>query len=189
MNGRKFFKTFNLLIEILKKLFLILPKFVIRFLFSIFSSGSSNFLVFTRYLLLSRLCKSIGHNVYTGPNIVLKHAEKLSLGKNVSIHAGCYIDAGGFIDIGDNVSIAHMSSIISFDHSYDDINVPIKYNPLQYKKVTINNDVWIGCGARILSGVNIGSRSIVAAGAVVTKDVPENSLVVGVPARVIKRIN
>lgn len=189
MNGRIFFKRYIVVIRIMQILLSFLPRVLISFFYSIVSSGSSNFLIFVRFLLLSRLCKHIGPNFFSGPNIVFKHIEKLSLGENVSIHAGCYLDANGFIEIGDNVSIAHMSSIISFDHSYDNANVPIKYNPLKLKKVIINNDVWIGCGARILSGVNIGSRSIVAAGAVVTCDVPENTIVAGVPARVIKRIN
>lgn len=66
--------------------------------------------------------------------------------------------------------------------------VPIKYNKLKYRKVEISDDVWIGCGCRVLSGVVIGKRSIVAAGSVVNKIVNSNIIVGGVPAKEIKEI-
>ena len=89
------------------------------------------------------------------------------------------------IEIGDNVSIAHGVSILSFDHGYADPALPFRDNPVILKKVTIGDNVWIGCGVRILKGVEIGSGSIVAAGAVVTRNVPPGVIVAGVPARVL----
>lgn len=113
---------------------------------------------------------------------------KLTLGNNVSIHPLCYIDAAGEIFIGDNVSIAHCSTIISTNHTWKDVDIPIKYNPEKFGKVIINEDVWVGCGCRILSGVTVKKRSVIAAGSVVNKDVESNTIVGGVPAKVIKEI-
>ena len=108
----------------------------------------------------------------------------------------CYIDGCGGIEIGDNVSIAHSTSIVSFNHTYEKVDIPIKYNPISCGYIyiyndfcSVYNDVWIGCGVRILSGVTIGNRSIVAAGSVVTANVTPYTLVGGIPAKFIKQIN
>src|SRR5690606_10684526 len=103
-------------------------------------------------------------------------------------HSNCYIDANGEVEIGNNVSIAHNSTILSTNHDWSDITVPIKYNPVTYGKVLISNDVWVGCGCRILAGVHIQSRSIIAAGAVVNKNVSPKTIVGGVPAKLIKQL-
>jgi acetyltransferase-like isoleucine patch superfamily enzyme len=107
----------------------------------------------------------------------------LRIGQFVSIHRWCYIDAVGDITIGNDVSIAHSSSILSFDHTWADASRPIRDNPIRLAPVNIANDVWIGCGVRILAGVSIGQRCIVAAGAVVVNDVPNGTVAGGVPAR------
>lgn len=110
------------------------------------------------------------------------------MGNNVSIHDFCYIDAVGGITVGDNVSIAHGSSLISFNHGWNDASLPIKYNPVTQAPIVIEDDVRVGCGVRIMPGVVLGSRSVIAAGSVVVKDVPPNTLVGGIPAKVIKNI-
>ena len=101
----------------------------------------------------------------------------------------CYLDGCGGISIGDNVSIAHNTSLISFNHTHKQKNIPIKYNPIECGHIYIERDVWIGCGTRILSGVSIGTRAIVAAGSVVNKNVEEFSIYGGVPSKLIKYIN
>ena len=101
----------------------------------------------------------------------------------------CYIDGAGGIEIGNDVSIAHSSSILSTNHTWNDVTVPIKYNKETFSKVTIENDVWIGCGCRILAGVTLHERSVIAAGAVVTSTVESNSVYGGIPAKLIKKIN
>ncbi len=141
-----------------------------------------------RYSLLRSMARRCGLNVMVGPHVEIRSPENLSIGDNVSIHRGCYIDATGDVVIGNDVSIAHSTSILSFEHTWNDSNKPIKDNPSKLKAVSIENDVWVGCGVRILAGVRIESRSIVAAGAVITKDVPATSIVGGVPARVLKSI-
>ncbi|MGE0278750.1 MAG: DapH/DapD/GlmU-related protein [Nitrospiraceae bacterium] len=141
-----------------------------------------------RYVVAATLAKRISDNVLFGKYVAVLGWEELELGQNVSIHRNAYIDATGGIVIGDNVSIAHDVSLISFEHGYEDLGQPIKYNRLKLRPILIEEDVWIGCGARILSGVTIGRRSIVGAGAVVVSDIPSGSVVGGVPAKVLKKI-
>jgi acetyltransferase-like isoleucine patch superfamily enzyme len=142
-----------------------------------------------RYIILKSLVKECGDNVRTGKNVTILHPENLILGKNISIHSNCYIDAAGGICIGNNVSIAHNSSILSSGHTWDNREVPIKYNEIKLSPSIIKDDVWIGCGCRILGGVEISSRVIIAAGAVVNKNCEPDALYGGIPARLIKKIN
>lgn len=136
-----------------------------------------------RYVWAMRLFKSVGSNVRIGPGCTIHHWDRIECGSNVSIHERTYVDARGGIQIGDNVSIAHASSLLAFDHSWDDPNTPIKYNPLVVKDIRIEDDVWLGCGVRILSGVHLPSRTIVAAGAVMTTGEYEPGIYGGVPGR------
>lgn len=112
----------------------------------------------------------------------------LRLGSRISVHPKCYIDATGGVRIGNDVSIAHHATIMSTTHTFTDGTVTIRDQPVASAPTVIEDDVWIGAGSRILAGVTIGSHSIVAAGAVVTRDVPSGVIVGGVPARVLKQI-
>lgn len=138
--------------------------------------------LFFRYVWLCMKTERCGRNVYIAISAVIKNLSNLRLGSNVSIHDFCYIDAAGVIDIGSNVGIAHGVSILSTNHTWEDRSTPITYNPLKILHVTIGDDIWIGCGARILAGSRIGSRSVIAAGAVVTKRLDPDGLYTGVPA-------
>lgn len=141
-----------------------------------------------RYVLLSKLGNGVGKNVSVKEDVYMHNVDMMRIGDNVSIHEMCYINACGGLSIGSNVSIAHGTSILTFNHTWDIPSLPVKYNPTRMAAVTIGDDVWIGCGVRIMAGIHIGSRSIIAAGSVVTKDVPPHTMVGGVPARVIKEI-
>lgn len=138
-----------------------------------------------RYLCLQRLCRKCGDNVYIGRFVTFRYLENVSIGSNVSIHTGCYLDACGGIDIGSEVSIAHQSSVLSSTHSFGDRHIPIRENPMELGRVVIKDDVWVGCGVRILSGVTIGSRTVVGAGTVVNKSIG-GGIYVGVPARMVR---
>ena len=141
-----------------------------------------------RYAYLKSLAKFVGANVYVGRFVIFKSIEMVSFGSNLSIHDFCYIDATGGIEIGNNVSIAHQCSLISFNHTWSDLSIPIKYNIIEKGRILIEDDVWIGCGVRVMPGVRIGKRSVIAAGSIVISDVPAGVVMAGVPARIIKNI-
>lgn len=94
----------------------------------------------------------------------------------------------GPVKIGNHVNLAQGITVTALNHNFDDTNKRIDEQGVCTKAVTIEDDVWIGANAVILPGVTIGNHCVVAAGAVVTKDVPPHSLVAGVPAKVIKQI-
>jgi acetyltransferase-like isoleucine patch superfamily enzyme len=109
----------------------------------------------------------------------------IKLGKNVFINHLCsFLDLGGII-IEDGVMIGPRVSITSENHPADTST----RNTLIPAKVIIKRNAWIGAGATILPGVTIGENAVVAAGAVVTKDVPDNTIVGGVPAKVLKHLH
>ena len=94
----------------------------------------------------------------------------------------------GPVDIGNHVNLAQGITVTALNHNFSDTNKRIDEQGVSTNPVTIEDDVWVGANAVILPGVTIGEHCVVAAGAVVTKDVPPHSLVAGVPAKVIKKI-
>ena len=94
----------------------------------------------------------------------------------------------GPVEIGSHVNMAQGITVTALNHNFDDTEKRIDEQGVSTNPVTIEDDVWIGANAVILPGVTIGNHCVVAAGAVVTKDVPPHSLVAGVPAKVIKQI-
>ena len=94
----------------------------------------------------------------------------------------------GPVKIGHHVNLAQGITVTALNHNFDDTNKRIDEQGVSTNAVTIEDDVWIGANAVILPGVTIGTHCVVAAGAVVTKNVPPHSLVAGVPAKVIKQI-
>ena len=108
---------------------------------------------------------------------------RMKIGKNIIINKGTTILSPGIVEIEDNVLIAPEVKITTVDHDLSD-----RHNLFHFKKVTLRENAWICMGAIICPGVTIGRNAVVAAGAVVTKDVPDNTVVGGNPARVIKTI-
>ena len=94
----------------------------------------------------------------------------------------------GPVTIGSHVNLAQGITVTALNHNFEDTNLRIDEQGISTTPVTIEDDVWIGANAVILPGVHIGNHCVVAAGAVVTKDVPAHSLVAGVPAKIIKQI-
>jgi acetyltransferase-like isoleucine patch superfamily enzyme len=94
----------------------------------------------------------------------------------------------GPVTIGSHVNLAQGITVTALNHNFPDAEKRIDEQGVSTAPVTIEDDIWIGANATILPGVSIGQHSVVAAGAVVTKDVPPHSLVAGVPAKVIKQI-
>ena len=101
---------------------------------------------------------------------------------------GIHCTVIGPVCIGHHVNLAQGITVTALNHNFADTNRRIDEQGISTRPVVIGDDVWIGANAVILPGVTIGRHVVVAAGAVVTKDVPENTIVAGVPAKVIKKI-
>jgi len=115
----------------------------------------------------------------------------LKIGDNFSMQLNCHIGCIESIEIGDNVLLG--SKVYITDHFHgnitkDDIDVPPILRPLSSKPVKIGNNVWIGDNVCIMPGVTLGNNVIVGANAVVTKSFPDNTVIAGVPARIIKTL-
>lgn len=118
--------------------------------------------------------------------LILTYGGNIKIGDSCSINPYTVLYGHGNLTIGNNVLIAGHCLIIPANHNFDDISMPISKQGLTKKGIVIEDDVWIGSGCRILDGVRIGKGAVVAAGAVVNKDVPSFAVVGGVPARIIK---
>lgn len=134
------------------------------------------------------LSKITGSNIHESTSVFtpsyINYGKNIKIGKNVFINFNCtLLDLGGII-IEDNVLIAPNVSLLSEAHPIE----PENRQSLVPGLVHIRKNVWIGANATILPGVTIGENSIVASGAVVTKDVPDNTIVGGVPAKAIKTL-
>ncbi|MDE6029797.1 MAG: sugar O-acetyltransferase [Clostridiales bacterium] len=118
------------------------------------------------------------------PPFYADYGGNITVGKNVFINSGCCFQDQGGIEIGDDVLIGQQVVIATLNHDL----APAKRANMLPAPVKIGNGVWIGAHATILAGVTIGDGAVVAAGAVVTKDVPANTVVGGVPAKAIKTV-
>ena len=94
----------------------------------------------------------------------------------------------GPVIIGSHVNLAQGITITALNHNFNDSEKRIDQQGISTKEVVLEDDIWVGANAVILPGVTIGKHAVVAAGAIVTKDVPPHSLVAGVPAKVIRQI-
>lgn len=138
-----------------------------------------------RWVVLKLFLRRIDGWVWFRDNVTIWFPEGVSIGAGSMVGENCFLDGYGGLTIGRNVLIAHNSSLIAEDHGFASRKVPIRYQPKTAAPIVVEDDVWIGCGARILKGVRIGTGAIVAAGAVVTRDVPPYAIVGGVPAKVL----
>ena len=135
--------------------------------------------------LLSQITGSeIDESVAVFAPLFINYGKHTKIGKNVFINFDCvFLDLGG-ITIEDNVLIAPKVSLLSEGH----VISPNERQSLVPGHIHIKKNAWIGAGAAILPGVTVGENAIVAAGAVVSKDVPANAIAGGVPAKIIKKI-
>lgn len=189
VRGRDKFNKYKSVIYLISRFYSVFPKRIQSKALIRHRKTTGNSGLVIRYALLKNLAKSIGDNVMIQPDVYLFNVQELSIGSNVSIHPMTYIEAYGGISIGDDVSIAHGTTIMAVTHNYDDLSVPIKDQGVLGLSITIERNVWIGAKATVLGGNTIGEGGIVGAGAVITKDVTKNSVVAGVPAKIIKERN
>lgn len=116
--------------------------------------------------------------------LYINYGKHTKMGKNIFINFDCvFLDLGG-ITIEDNVQIAPKVSLLTESHPLN----PNERQSLIPKPIHIKKNAWIGANATILQGITIGENAVVAAGSVVTKDVPDNVVVGGIPAKIIKKI-
>lgn len=155
--------------------------------------GSATIEDYTKIDALSKEGITIGNNFSIGRNSIIECTgvlrelgESLEIGENVGIAANAFIAVRGKLKIGSNTIFGPGVSIHTENHNFDKIDIPIRLQGATRKGVTIGEDCWIGSKVTILDGVNIGNHVIVAAGAVVNKDIPDYSIVGGVPAKIIK---
>ena len=118
--------------------------------------------------------------------VVIKcYGGKVNIKQNVFIGEYVIIYGHGGIEIGANSLIAMHTCIVSSNHTIPDKNTLIRSQPDLLLPVKIGSDVWIGAGVKVLGGVTIGNGCVIGAGAIITKDLPNYSIAVGVPAKVI----
>jgi acetyltransferase-like isoleucine patch superfamily enzyme len=118
--------------------------------------------------------------------VVASYGGDISIGNNVSVNPYTVIYGHGGLVIGENTRIAAHCVIVPSNHNYQDAGVLIADQGLSTKGISIGSDCWIAAGVKILDGVHIGNGCVIGAGSVVTKDIPEWSVAVGAPAKVIK---
>ena len=138
-----------------------------------------------RELFSKLIGKKVDDEFRVFPPFHTDFGKNIHLGKNVFINSGCKFQDQGGIYIGDDVLIGHNVVLATLNHEED----PEKRGNLCPTPIRIGNKVWIGSNATILPGVRIGDGAIIAAGAVVIKDVSEKTVVGGVPAKILKKID
>lgn len=132
----------------------------------------------------------IGAGTFIDQGVIIRPlGGSILIGNNCAIHAYSVLYGGGGLAIGNDVLIAAHTLIIPSNHVYQDSNRLIREQGLSLSGIVIEDDVWLGAGSRILDGVVIAKGTVVGSGAVVTRSTEANTVVAGVPARVIaKRI-
>ena len=126
-----------------------------------------------------------GHNLI-GHGSVFQGSSLIEFGEGTYCAGHCIIASNERVSIGKNVMIADMVSIRDTDHQVSQCDIPMVNQGIKTRPVIIEDDVWIAHGVIILKGVTVGTGSVLAAGSVVTRDVPPYAVVAGVPARVIR---
>jgi acetyltransferase-like isoleucine patch superfamily enzyme len=135
--------------------------------------------------LFSKLIgKPVDESFSMFPPFTTDFGKNIIIGKNVFINSGCRFQDQGGITIGDGTLIGHNVVLATLNHDI----APEKRSIIHPASIRIGKNVWIGSSVTVIAGVTIGNNAIIAAGAVVTKDVPANTIVGGVPAKVIKTL-
>ena len=114
------------------------------------------------------------------------HEGLISIGAKTVMGQECTISAFQHVSIGRECVIADRVMLIDFDHGMVEVDRPVRLQGIYKRDVRVGNNVWIGYGACILRGVTVGDNAVIGTNAVVTRDVPDNAVVGGVPARVIR---
>jgi acetyltransferase-like isoleucine patch superfamily enzyme len=114
------------------------------------------------------------------------HEGELSIGAKTVLGQDCTVSAYQHVSIGRECIVADRVMMIDFDHGVVEVERPIREQGIYKRDVNVGHNVWIGYGACILRGVTVGDNCVIGTSSVVTKDVPDNAVVAGLPARVIR---
>jgi len=129
----------------------------------------------------------LGRFVWIGDGTKIRcHEGRVEIGAKTVMGQECTISAYQRVRIGEQCVIADRSMFIDFDHGVVEVERPIRQQGIYKRDVEVGSNVWIGYGACILRGVRVGDNSIVGTNSVVTRDVPANAVVAGIPARIIR---
>lgn len=154
--------------------------------------------VFYKISSFVRLCKeayltSVVNAKGTGRicgDVIVQNGKNIFIGNNSFVNGGQLIAGeNSKIVIGNDCMISYNVHLRTTYHNYKDRSLPMNKQGMEEADIIIKDNVWIGYGVQVMSGVTINEGSVVAAGAVVTKDVPPNCCVAGIPAKVIFKIN
>jgi len=125
-------------------------------------------------------------NVISPGALLIPYGGFITLGDDCSVNPYCVLYGHGGLTIGKGVRIATHTVIVPSNHDISDPDTPIYQKRCINQGIHIGDHVWIGAGVKILDGVTIGENAVIAAGAVVSKDIPAHAIVGGVPAKIIK---
>jgi len=129
----------------------------------------------------------IGRWVWLGHGTKIRvHEGEVRIGAKTVMGQECTISAYQYVEIGRECIVADRVMLIDFDHGVVEVERPIRLQGIYKRDVRVGHNVWIGYGACVLRGVTVGDNAILGTSAVVTKDVPANAVVGGIPARVIR---
>lgn len=136
--------------------------------------------------MLSRLFgRQVDETLRVFPPFYTDFGKNTTIGKNVFINACCHFQDQGGITLGDGCLIGHNVVFATLNHGF----APADRTSLYPAPIVLGKNVWVGSNSTLLQGIRIGDNAVIGAGSVVTKDVPANTIVGGVPARILRRID
>jgi len=156
--------------------------------FSLGRYGTNTIIGKIYFFLIKKSFFKTGKNIQIIGIPFFSGIENIKLGNEITIESNAFIRAEGGLSIGDHCSIAANFSLYTYNHNYEGDCLPYDHTNI-FKKVTIENYVWIGRNVSVLPGVTIGEGAIIGLGSVVTKDVPPLAIMGGNPAKVLKYRN
>lgn len=158
-------------------------KYILRFIYYL----NMKYIGIIKRYYYSQIVQKCGKGLRVYGNINIKNPHNISLGNNCTLNDGVYLNGWSKIEIGDNVALSAGSIIVSTGLDVKTFFVG-KHSHIG-RGIKIGNNVQIGAGAIILDGVSVGDNVIVGAGSVVRENIPDNVVVAGVPAKVIRKKN
>lgn len=136
--------------------------------------------------MLSRLFgRQVDETLRVFPPFYTDFGKNITIGKNVFINACCHFQDQGGITLGDGCLIGHNVVFATLNHGF----APADRTSLYPAPIVLGKNVWVGSNSTLLQGIRIGDNAVIGAGSVVTKDVPANTIVGGVPARILRQID